>query len=279
MILAQIEFSFSMLEIFTRGIDSVLFVGEILLDYYNLIGINGSTIGNHEFDYSKSWIKHKIKNSNHKMLINNIMDNATHSKEGALGGNHERSHLYKIKLDNGDMIQIGVIGLSFNMKNDKKLPNTWGNRDTWDNITFFSYMEGLEEESKKLRDKVANAIILLTHFRLACNQTEALKLNIYNKSSTQSICFRDDNDDSVLYKLLDNLPSGIIDGIIRGDTHMSMYHWEKNIPMMSTPIHARYITIMYSPFKKDDNGKYILDNDEIKIKGPLPAYEKIFKNY
>ena len=50
------------------------------------------------------------------------------------------------------MIQIGVIGLSFNMKSDKKLPNTWGNRDTWDNITFFSYMEGLEEESKKLRD-------------------------------------------------------------------------------------------------------------------------------
>ena len=100
---------------------------------------------------------------------------------------------------------------------------------------------------------------------------------MYNKSSTQSICFRDD-DDSVLYKLLDNLPSGIIDGIIGGDTHMSMHHWEKNIPMMSTPTHARYINIIYLLFKKDDIGK-ILDNDEIKIEGPLPAYEKIFKNY
>ena len=58
------------------------------------------------------------------------------------------------------MVQIGVIGLSFNMKKDKKLPNTWGNRDTWDNITFFSYMEELEEESKKLRDKGANAIFI-----------------------------------------------------------------------------------------------------------------------
>jgi len=141
------------------------------------------------------------------------MDNATHSNEGALGGNHERSHLYKIKLDNGGMIQIGVIGLSFNMKNDKKLPNTWGNRDTWNNITFFSYMEGLQEESKKLRDQGANTIILLTHFVLVCNQTEELKLNMHNKSSSQGIYFRDD-DDSVLYKLLDNLPSGIIDGII-----------------------------------------------------------------
>jgi len=51
-------------------------------------------------------------------------------------------------------------------------------------------MKGLEEESKNLRDKGANAIILLTHFGLVCNQIEALKLNIYNKSSTQSICFR-----------------------------------------------------------------------------------------
>jgi len=58
------------------------------------------------------------------MLINNIMDNITHSTEGTLGENHERSHLYRIKLDNGDMIQIGEIGLSFNKKNDKKLSNT-----------------------------------------------------------------------------------------------------------------------------------------------------------
>jgi len=78
-------------------------------------------------------------------------------------------------------------------------------------------------------------------------------------------------------KLLDNLPSGIIDGIIGGDTHMSMHHWEKNIPMMSTPTHSRYINIMYVPFKKDDNGKYILDNDEIKIEGPYPPVKKYLK--
>ena len=251
------------------GIDSVLFDGEILLDYFNLIGINGSTIGNHEFDYSKTWIE---------ILINNIMDNSTHKKEGILGKNHKTSHLYEIKLDNGDIIKIGVIGLSYNMKNDKMIPDTWGNRNTWDNLTFFTYMEGLEEESKKLRNKGANAIILLTHFGLVCNQTEALKLDMYNKSSIQSSCFRDD-DDSVLFKLLDKLPPGIIDGIIGGDTHDTMHHWEKNIPMMSTRTHARYINIMYLPFKKNDKGEYILENDEIKIEGPIPACEKIFKNY
>ena len=91
--------------------------------------------------------------------------------------------------------------------------------------------------------------------------------------------FRED-DDSVMFKLTDKLKPGIIDGIIGGDTHMEMHHWENGIPLMSTPTHARYINIMYLPFKKDSKtGNYTLVNDEIKIEGPLPACEKIFKNY
>ena len=265
-------------DFYQGGIDSVLFDGEIMQDYFNLIGVNGTTIGNHEFDYSRNWIESKIKKAKYKTLINNIKDSSKQQKSGALGKNQETSHLYEIILDNGDTIKIGVIGLSFNMKNDKTIPNTWGNRNTWDNIQFFSYMEHLEEESNKLRKKGANAVIALSHFGLVCNQTLAMKLDMYNKSSIQGKCYRDD-DDSVLYKLLDSLKPGIIDAIIGGDSHMEMHHWEKNIPMMSVPTHARYLNIMYLPFKKGKNGQYSLINDEIKIEGPLPACEKIFKNY
>ena len=187
-------------DFYQGGIASVIFDGEIMLDYFNLVGLNGSTIGNHEFDYSREWIESKIHKANYKVLINNIMDNSTYEKEGALGENHETSHLYEIYLENGDVIKIGVIGLSFNMKNDKKMPNTWGNRATWDNITFFNYIDELEKESHKLRQEGASAVLALTHFGLVCNQTLAMKLDMYNKSSTQGKCFRED-DDSVLYKL------------------------------------------------------------------------------
>lgn len=260
------------------GIASVIFDGNIMLDYFNLIGLNGSTVGNHEFDYSRQWVESKIQKANFKVLINNIMDNSTHRKEGALGENQETSHLYEINLNNGDIIKIGVIGLSFNMKNDKKMPNTWGNRATWDNISFFSYITELERESTKLRQEGASAILVVSHFGIVCNQTEAMKLNMYSSSSKQSECFRED-EDSVLYKLLDVVPPGIIDGIIGGDTHMAMHHWEKNIAMMSVPTHARYVNIMYLPFQKQSDGRYVLVNKEIKIEGPLPACEKIFKNY
>ena len=264
-------------DFYQGGMASVLFDGEIMQDFFNIIGLNGSTIGNHEFDYARSWIESKIDRANYKTLIHNIRDNSTSKKRGALGKNHERSHIYKIKLDNGDVIKIGVIGLTFNMKNDKKMPNTWGNRETWDDIHFYSYITELEQESTKLRKLGANAVIVLTHFGLVCNQTLAMKLDMYNKSSKQGECFRED-EDSVLYKLLDIIKPGVIDGIIGGDTHMEMHHWEKNIPMMSVPTHARYLNIMYLPFKKNEDGKYILVNDEIKIEGPLPACEKIFKN-
>ena len=260
------------------GIASVIFDGEIIQDYFNIIGLNGSTVGNHEFDYSRDWIESKIEKAKYKVLINNIKDNSTQQKGGALGENQETSHLYTINLENGDIIKIGVIGLSFNMKNDKKLPNTWGNRDSWDNITFYSYIEELEQESNKLRQNGASAVIALTHFGLVCNQTLAMKLDMYNISSIQGECYRED-EDSVLYKLLDVLKPGILDAIIGGDTHMEMHHWEKDIPMMSVPKLAKYLNIMYLPFQKGYDGKYYLVPDQVKIEGPLPACEKIFKNY
>ena len=265
-------------DIYQGSIDSILFNGQIMLEFFNLIGLNGSTIGNHEYDYSRKWVENKIKNSNHKTLINNIMDISNNKKNGALGENHETSHIYEIKLDNNDIIKIGVIGLTFNMNNDKPMHDSWGNKNSWDNITFFSYIEGLEEESNKLRKKGANAIIALSHFGMACNQIEAMKLDMYKKTSIQSKCDRDD-EDSALFKLLDVLKPGIIDAIIGGDTHMETHHWENNIPIISTPANGRYINILYLPFKKNNEGKYILENDEIKIEGPMPACEKIFKNY
>jgi 2',3'-cyclic-nucleotide 2'-phosphodiesterase (5'-nucleotidase family) len=124
------------------------------------------------------------------------------------------------------------------MKNDKTIPNTWGNRDTWDNISFFNYIDDLEQESYKLRQNGASAVLALTHFGIVCNQTMAMKLDMYNISSIQGECYRED-EDSVLYKLLDVLKPGILDGIIGGDTHMEMHHWINDIPIISVPKNAR----------------------------------------
>ena len=55
------------------------------------------------------------------------------------------------------------------------------------NVSFQSYKTDWEKESNKLKEKGANAIILLSHIGLLCNNlTETAKLNMYNKNIVQS---------------------------------------------------------------------------------------------
>ena len=77
-----------------------------MLVFFNLIGLNDSTIGNHYYDYSRQWVKNKIKNINYKALINNIIDISNNKKNGGLGENHETYHIYEIILENNDIIKI-----------------------------------------------------------------------------------------------------------------------------------------------------------------------------
>ena len=255
--------------------ETILFTGQNIFDFLNTIGLNGTTLGNHEYLYKRKYIENRIKRAKFPYLINNIKDNINNKAENALGNNQENSHLYEIKLENNDIIKIGVIGITMHIGKDKRFYNV-GNRQTWDNISFESYYYNLEEESKKLKGKGANAIILLSHIGLEChNINETSKINMYTKYIKQSECKHDGN--SLLYNFIKGLKPGIIDAIIGGDTHNNIHHWIDDIPIMISRGRTKYTNIMYLPFKKIDN-EYKLINDDIKIEGPLPSCDKIFKD-
>ena len=257
--------------------ETILFNGKNIFDFLNTIGLNGTTLGSHEYLYKKPWIEKLIKRANFPYLVNNIRDITNNKTKGALGQNQECSHLYEIKLNNdkNDIIKIGVIGITMQIGEDKGFYNV-GNRQTWNNISFESHYFNLEQESKKLKENGANAIILLSHIGLLCNNiTETNKLNIYTKYSKQSECQKDGN--SLLYNFIQGLKPGLIDAIIGGDTHNNVHHWLNDIPIMISKGKSKYVNIMYLLFKKRENN-YILINDEIKKEGPLPSCEKIFKN-
>ena len=255
--------------------ETILFTGQNIFDFLNMIGLNGTTLGNHEYLYKRKYIENRIKRAKFPYLINNIRDNVNNKTEYVLGSNQEKSHLYEIKLENNDIIKIGVIGITMHIGKDKRFYNV-GNRQTWDNISFESYYYNLEEESKKLKGKGANAIILLSHIGLEChNINETSKINMYTKYIKQSECKHDGN--SLLYNFIKGLKTGIIDAIIGGDTHNNIHHWIDDIPIMISRGRTKYTNIMYLPFKKIDN-EYKLINDDIKIEGPLPSCDKIFKD-
>ena len=250
------------------------FDGTIIQDYFHLIGLNATILGNHEFLLRRKWVENKIKNARYPILINNYQDIKTKNKKGILGDNQKNSYLYNIKLENGDIIKIGVIGLALNLGIDKYFYDV-GRRYTWNNLSFTNYNEDLENEANYLRNQGANAIIILSHIGLNCtNHDETSKLNMYDKNIKQSEC----ELNSPLLKLINNTKPGIIDAIITGDFHNEVHHWIKNIPIMCSNGKSENLNIMYLPFKKDKNNKYILVNKEITIEGPLPACEKIFSN-
>ena len=260
---------------FYQSNETILFKGKNIFDFLNTIGLNGTTLGNHEYLYKKEWIENIIKEAKYPYLINNIKENINNKTKNVFGENQKNSKIYEIKLNKEEIIKIGVIGITMQVGEDKRFYNI-GHRETWNNISFESHYYNLEKESKKLKEKGANAIILLSHIGLEChNINETSKINMYNKNIKQSECQKDGN--SLLYKFIKGLKKGIIDGIIGGDTHNNIHHWIDDIPIMISKGKAKYINIMYLPFKKENN-KYILINDEIKIEGPLPSCEKIFKD-
>ena len=255
--------------------ETILFDGKNIFDFLNTVGLNGTTLGNMDYVYKRQWIENKIKEASYPYLINNIKDTSSNKAKGALGENQEQSHLYEIKLNEKDIIKIGVIGLTMNMGVDKSIYNI-GNKQTWKNISFQFYQTNIEQESKKLKANGANAILLLSHVGLICrNEKESLRINLYDKYTKQSKCEK--NGNSLLYNFIQNLKPDTIDAIIGGDTHNNVHHWVKDIPIMITKGHAKYINIMYLPFKKENN-EFILAKNDIKIEGPLPSCDKVFMN-
>ena len=250
------------------------FDGDLIIDFYNLIGLNATTLGNHEFLMKRNWIERKLKLLNSPILINNIIDKDGNNNQ-IFGKNHKTSELFEIKLKNGDIIKIGVIGLVLNLDIDKKFYDV-GMKHTWNNISFKNYDYNLEKEALNLKKRGANVIILLSHIGINCTKNEeTLKLKLYNQTTIQSKC----EENSPIMKLINSkeAKNGIFDVIIAGDMHNQAHIWINGIPIMSTNGQAKNLNILYLPFKKFGN-KYSLINKEIKIEGPLPSCEKIFSN-
>ena len=255
--------------------ETILFNGRNIFEFLNTIGLNGTTLGNHEYLYERKWIENRIKRAKFPYLVNNIKDITNNKTKNILGNNQHNSYIYEIKINN-NIIKIGVIGITMRIGIDKTFYNV-GNRQTWNNISFESHYYNLENESNTLRKKGVNAVILLSHIGLEChNVKETSKINMYKKNIKQSECQK--NGNSLLYKFIKGLKPGIIDAIIGGDTHNNVHHWINDIPIIITKGKTKYINIMYLPFKKIEN-RYKLINNEIKIEGPLPSCEKVFKNF
>jgi len=263
-------------DLFQGGAESTITNGEIILDYFNLINLNGSTFGNHEYDENRSFLEQKVRDAKFPFLATNVYDKIKSTKK-AFGQNHITSQIYTFSVPNNDKnkkneeveIKIGVVGLSMNM-----LENQISGQG-YEGIMFLNYKEELVAESNKLRiEGNVNAVVLLSHIGIGCGTGNNLTLNMYKPTDVQESC----NKGSDLYTLINSIDEGVIDAVVTGHSHREVHHWIKNIPIVSPINNGVYANIIYLAFDRKNN--YKLKREEARIEGPLPICEKIFKqNY
>jgi len=258
-------------DLFQGGTESTLTKGEIMMDYFNLVNLNASTFGNHEYDESREFLEQKVSEAKFPFLATNVYDTVKKTKN-AFGENHITSKIFTFKVPNKntneeeDQIKIGVVGLSMNM------PKNQISGEGFDDIKFLSYKDELVEESKKLRNENGvNSVVLLSHIGLGCGQGNNLTLNMYKPTDKQESC----SQSSDLYTLINSIDEGVIDAVVTGHSHREVHHWIRNIPIVSPINYGAYANIIYLPFDRKNNYKFVLN--ETRIEGPLPICEKIFK--
>lgn len=253
-------------DIFQGGTESTITNGQIILDYFNLINLNGSTIGNHEYDEDRTFIEQKVRDAKFPFITTNVFDTTKNTKK-AFGDNHFTSEVYTFTVPNlGYKVSIGVIGLSIKM--EQKQISGKGFED----IIFLDYKDELISEANKLRNEnKVNAVVLLSHLAIGCGNENNLTLNMFKPSDKQESC----ETDSDIYTLINSIDEGVIDAVVTGHSHKEVHNWISGIPVISPINNGFYANIMYLAFDRKDN--YKLVKDEIRIEGPLPICDKIFK--
>ena len=236
----------------------------IMMDYFNALHINKSVLGNHEFDSGLNFLNHYMNSSKFDWIIDNIKNKT--SGRYLTFPNQKKSMIIEVGNDEFK-VKIGIIGLA-----TKETPAS--TKTHIEELSFEDYAKIVNEESKKLKEQGANAIVVLGHIGLYCRYDsfqEKLTYRLRDKNLIQQDCRNTDE----AYKLLKSLKPGVIDLLISGHKHDVTHHWINGFPVMSNDRNGKYASIAYLPFNRTT--KQII-NDKIIFEGPLPICQKVFKN-
>lgn len=240
---------------FQGKIESKISNGTIVTEFFNKLMLDGSAIGNHEWDYGKQYLYDRLEDSNWAYLAANIKNDD--DKFGFLPKT-KLVNLFKV-----GKVNIGVIGLS-----TIQTPFTTSGDLT--NIKFAEYKEYVENYSKILRNVGANAVVLVSHVGMRCknDMVEKMVLKLRGMNTEQGEC-----DEGEMKVLLDALEPGLVDAVVSGHVHDVAHHWINGVPVIQSINGGYYSNVIYLAF--NSTTKEII-RDKAEIEGPLPTCHKVY---
>jgi len=243
---------------FQGTIENKISNGSILTDFFNLAQVDGSTIGNHEWDFGRDFLDNRLKSANWEYVVGNIYNNQTNLPEELF--NTVTHKMFKV-----GKIKLGVIGMT-----TVETPITTNGNIT--NLIFKEYNDIIIEKAKLLRSQGAHAIVLNAHVGLLCpnEDEEKIVLRIRTEKDIQGKC----QESGEMYKLLHELPTGTVDLVVSGHAHDGVHHWINKIPVIQNPSGGKFFNIMYVTFDRD----FKIKIDRTRIEGPVPVCDKVLKS-
>ncbi|MFW5887453.1 MAG: bifunctional metallophosphatase/5'-nucleotidase [Bacteriovoracia bacterium] len=253
------------------------FKGKPLIKFFNYMGYDALTIGNHEFDYGpvsasrvvakphddpQGALKAAIAESKAPYVASNILS-LTNGKP--LDWQNTLPYVSK-KIND---VKIGFLGMTtLQTPNSVVSSNIKG-------LYFDDPVKNILKYSKILRDQGAKIIILLAHAGTSCGATLAAKHGIEKEKfnfnpNNNSIC----DKEGELFKTLEKLPPGVIDGVVSGHTHDKIANFINKIPVIQSYPYGKYFARM-ELFYDEKNDK-VLNNKTI-IHQPIKLCHQFFK--
>ncbi|NVB81587.1 MAG: hypothetical protein HOV81_24550 [Kofleriaceae bacterium] len=249
-------------DMFQGTLESNMAEGQDVVKAYNALGYNAVAIGNHEFDFGpegpaavaksveddpRGALKARVNEAQFPFLVSNINDAKTNTR--IKWPNMPSSILVEVA---GTM--IGVIGASTESTPYTTMPaNFLG-------LVMAPTAKAIADDAKALRARGAQVIVVVAHIGSACKD--------HDKPNDTSSCKTDEE----LFKVIGDLPKGLVDVFIGGHTHAVVAHRIDDVAVIEsyssgrafgrvdlrlTDTHVSGVTIhqpqLLCPLDKDDN--------------------------
>ena len=211
-------------DMFQGTLESNLGEGADVVAAYNQMGYAAAAVGNHEFDYGpegpavtaqsidddpRGALKKRASEAKFPFVVANILD----AKSGTriTWPNMPASTLVDVAGE-----KIGIIGASTESTPYTTMPANFIG------LKMAPPAIAIAQESKVLRDQGAQLIVVVAHIGSKCKDLD--------HPDDPSTCDKTEE----LFKLLEDLPSGMVDVIVAGHTHAGMAHRIKDMAVIES---------------------------------------------
>ncbi len=201
-------------DLFQGTLESNLSEGADVVRAYNALGYTASAVGNHEFDFgpvgpavtaatveddARGALKARAAEAKFPFLAVNVLDKGSNAR--IKWPNMPASTVVEVS-----GVKIGIVGASTESTPFTTMPANFAG------LAIAPPAQAIADEAKALREKGAQVIIVTAHIGSSCKKLDA--------PNDVSSC--DTNEE--LFRVLSDLPKGLVDVFIAGHTHAAVAH-------------------------------------------------------